>query len=158
MRYNHETVTQRAETQQRTVHGRETSGNEAHGKAARQLAKKHRNELGKQGGTPPRIAQKTPECDEASGVERLGGFRLRRARSNQTTKPAKSIPMTNPGQEDPGEEREGVNSTQFRERTTHMGTSIVSSRDGYTGADSIPPSGPEEQEKLTSRVRARISD
>ena len=41
---------------------------------------------------------------------------------------------------------------------THMGTSIVSSRNGATGSNSNPPSGPEEQEKPTHRVRPRISD
>ena len=36
---------------------------------------------------------------------------------------------------------------------TLMGTSIVSSRNGATGPDSNPPSGPGEQEKTTLRLR-----
>ena len=39
-----------------------------------------------------------------------------------------------------------------------MGTSIVSSRNGATGSDSKPPSGPEEQEKPTPRVRQHRRD
>ena len=41
---------------------------------------------------------------------------------------------------------------------THMGTSIVSSRNGAAGTDSNPPSVPKEQEKPTSRVKMHISD
>ena len=41
---------------------------------------------------------------------------------------------------------------------THMGTSIVSSRNGAPGSGRNPPSGPEEQEKPTPRVRSHISD
>ena len=51
-----------------------------------------------------------------------------------------------------------LNPERELEGPTHMGTSIVSSRNGATGSDSNPPSGPEEQEKPTSRVRSRISD
>ena len=40
----------------------------------------------------------------------------------------------------------------------HMGTSIVSTRNGATGSDRSPPSGPEEQEKPTRRwVRAKAT-
>ena len=51
-----------------------------------------------------------------------------------------------------------LNPERELEDPTHMGTSIVSSRNGATGSDSNPLSGPEEQEKLTSRVRSLISD
>ena len=50
--------------QLRTVHGREISGNDANGKATRQLAKKRRKERGSKGG-PQLASHKTPECDEA---------------------------------------------------------------------------------------------
>ena len=66
------------------------------------------------------------------------------------------VAMTTPGENTPG--KTGKKSTVLNperelEDLTHMGTSIVSSRNG-----SNPPSGPEEQEKPTPRVRQRISD
>ena len=115
-----------------------------------------------QGGTPTHIAQ-TPECDEArerSG--RLGGYRLRGARSNQSTRPAKSKPVR--GSHDPpvedtqgntGKKATVLNPEKELEDPILMGTLIVSSRNGATGTDSNPPSGPEEQEKPTLRLRQR---
>ena len=117
---------------------------------------------GKQGGTPPRNSQKRQNVTKrANGVEQLGGFRLRGARSNQTTRPAKSKLMTTPGEKTlgkTGKKSTVLNPERELEDPSHMGTLIVSSRDSATGSDSNPPSGPEEQEKLTSRVTACTSD
>ena len=69
--------------------------------------------------------------------------------------------MTTPGENTPG--KTGKKSTVLNpgrelEDPTHMGTSKVSSRNGAAGSDSNPPSGPEEQEKPTLRLRQRRSD
>ena len=104
-------------------------------------------------GTPTRIAQ-TPECDEVSKRNRTTGRSQAPRSQNQPDDQTGEVEThDNPGREHPGEDREEVNSTRSRERElkdpNHMGTSIVSSRNGATGSDRKPPSGPEEQEKPT---------
>ena len=90
------------------------------------------------------------------GPERLCRFLLRRARINQTTRPAKSKPVRgshdNQGEKTLG--RTGKRTTvrnpeRELEDLTLMGTSIVFSRNGATGPDNNPPLGPGEQEKPT---------
>ena len=69
--------------------------------------------------------------------------------------------MTTPGENTlgkTGKKSTVLNPERELEDTSLMGTSIVSSRNGATGSDSNPPSGPEEQEKPTPRLRERISD
>ena len=69
--------------------------------------------------------------------------------------------MTTPGENtlgETGKKSTVLNPERELKDPTHMGTSIVSSRNGVTGSDRNPPSGPEEQEKPTSRVRPCISD
>ena len=99
------------------------------------------------------------------GVDWLCGFQLRGARINQLTRPVKSKPVR--GSHDiPGAKTLGktgkksivLNPERELENPTLMGTSIVSLRNGATGPDSNPPSGPEEQEKPTLRPRQRRSD
>ena len=78
--------------QLRTVHGLEDSGNEANGKAARQLAKECRQERGNKGDPNSHRTKCQNVTKRENGVERLGGHQLRGARSNQTTRLAKSKP------------------------------------------------------------------
>ena len=100
-----------------------------------------------------------------NGVDRLGGFQLRGARINQPTRPAKSKPVRG-SHDTPGAKTRGktgkkstvLNPERELEDPNLMGTSIVSSRNGATGSDSNPPSGPGEQEKPTLRLRQRRSD
>ena len=135
------------------------------GKAARQLAKERRSERGNKGGLQLAPHKHQNVTKRENGVDRLGGSQLRGARSNQPTRPAKSNPERgshdNLGWEHPGKDREEVNSTQSREKTGRPnphGNLKSSSRNGATGSDSNPPSGPEEQEKPTLRLRQSRSN
>ena len=99
------------------------------------------------------------------GPDRLCGFLLRGARINQSTRPAKSKPVRgshdNTGAKTLGKtgKRSTVrNPEKELEDLTLMGTSIVSWRNGATGPDSNPPSGPGEQEKPTLGPRQHRSD
>ena len=150
--------------QLRTVHGRETSGNEAMARPLG-LAKERCSEPGNKGGLQLASHKRQNVTKREKGPDWLGGFLLRGARINQSTRPAKSKPVRgshdNPGAKTLGktEKKSTVrNPERELEDLTFMGTSIISSRNGATGPDSNPPSGPGEQEKPTLRLRQHRSD
>ena len=121
-----------------------------------QLVKEHRSERGNKGG----LQLVSHKCQNVTkrekGPDLLCGFQLRGARINQSTRPVKSKPVRgshdNPGMKTLGKtgKRSTVrNPERELEDLTLMGTSIVSLRNGATGPESKPPSGPGEQEKHT---------
>ena len=152
--------------QQRPIHGRETSGNEA---MARPLGHKPRRAAvseGTMGGLQHVPHKRQNVTKRENGVDWQGGSQLRGARSNQSTRPAKSKPVR--GSQDKPRvrtpwERQGRSQSELDpwrklEDPTLMGTSKVSSRDGATGSDSNTPTDPEEEEKPTLRQRQCRSD
>ena len=115
-----------------------------------------RTERGNKGGLQLASHKRQNVTKREKGPAGLCGSPLRGARINQSTRPAKLKTVRgshdNPGAKTLGKtgKRSTVrNPERELEDLTHMGTSIVSSRNGATGLDSNPQSGPGEQETPT---------
>ena len=150
--------------QLRTVHGRETSGIEA--KMARPVGPSQEvpQRRGNKGGPQLASHKRQNVTKRVNGVERLGSQAPRSQkprRPHLRSRNPGEVAMTTPGENalgKAGKQLTVLDPERELKDSTHMGTSIVSSRNGATGSDRKPPSGPEEQEKPTRKVSSCRSD